>query len=62
MVPGQACKQKGGLLMTHRTMRFLLAVVCSIGLAFSAAGAASAWGGGHRQPNSLWALYYAQLR
>jgi hypothetical protein len=50
--------------MTQRTngpIRFMLAVVCALGLALAGAGAAAAWGG-HRQPHSLWALYYAQLR
>jgi kynurenine formamidase len=51
--------------MTHRTnrpVRFLLAVLCALGLALTGAGAAGAWGGHHRQPHSLWSLYYAQLR
>jgi kynurenine formamidase len=50
--------------MTHRSnrrVRFLLAVVCAVGLVLAGAGAAAAWGG-HRQPHSLWALYDAQLR
>src|SRR4029450_9953255 len=56
--------RKGGLLMTHRTsraVRFLLAVVCTVGLALTGADVAGAWGG-HRQSHSLWSLYYAQLR
>ena len=50
--------------MTHRSsrrVRFLMAVVCALGLVLAGAGAAAAWGG-QRQPHSLWALYYAQLR